>query len=262
MMETFLPNKIELTPGSRENEVVLTVEPMLHGYGTTVGNALRRILLSSLEGAAVTAVKIKNVPHEFSAIPHIREDILQLTLNLKLLRLRITGDEPVRITLKAKGEREVTAGDIDAPSNVEIINTNLHIAELTDKDAELEMEIFANRGKGYVPTEARDHKDKEIGMITIDSLYSPIRTVGLKVEAVRVGEITDYDKLILTVETDGTVNPRETIISATKMLLDHFQLFMNLPEFEAASPKRRKKAVKEEETENPEEKPKKAKKKK
>lgn len=259
MMETFLPNKIELTPGSRENELVLTVEPMLHGYGVTVGNALRRVLLSSLEGAAVTAVKIKNVPHEFSAIPHVREDVLQLVLNLKLLRLRITGDEPVRIMLKAKGECKVTAGDIDAPSNVEIVNTDLHIAELTDKDAELEMEIFASRGKGYVPTESRDKKDKELGMIAIDSLYSPVRTVGLKVEAVRVGEITDYDKLVLTVETDGTVNPRDTIVSATKMLLDHFQLFMNLPEFESASPKRKKKAVKEEESE---EKPKKAKKKK
>lgn len=261
-METFLPNKIELTPGSRENEVVLTVEPMLHGYGVTVGNALRRVLLSSLEGAAVTAVKIKNVPHEFSAIPHVREDVLQLVLNLKLLRLRITGDEPVRMTLKVKGEREVTAEDIDAPSNVEIVNTDLHLAELTDKDADLEMEIFANRGKGYVPTESRENKDKELGMIAIDSLYSPVRTVGLKVEAVRVGEITDYDKLVLTVETDGTVNPRDTIVSATKMLLDHFQLFMNIPEFESAAPKKRKKAVKESEPEEKEEKAKKTKKKK
>lgn len=261
MMETFLPNKLELTPGARENEAILTVEPMSHGYGTTIGNALRRVLLSSLEGAAVTAVKIKGVPHEFSAISNVKEDVLQIILNLKLLRLRISGDEPVRMTLKVKGEREVTAEDIDAPSNVEITNTDLHIADLTEKGAELEMEIFANKGKGYVPTEAQDHKDKEIGMIAIDALYSPVVNVGLRVEAVRVGEITDYDKLILTVETDGTVNPRDTIVSSTKMLLDHFQLFMNLPEFEMESPKRKKKA-KTEKTEEEPEKAKKAKKKK
>lgn len=245
-MEILLPNKFEITSGTRENEAILTVEPLFHGYGTTVGNALRRVLLSSLGGAAVTAVKIKNVPHEFTAIPHVREDVLEIVLNLKLLRLRIAGDEPVRMSLKVSGEREVTAGDIDAPSNVEIMNPDLHLAELTDKSAELEMEIFANHGRGYVPTEELDKKDRELGTIAIDALYSPVRNVGLKVEAVRVGEITNYDKLILTVETDGTVNPRDTIVDATKILLDHFQLFVNLPEFEMKAPKRRKVKVKEE----------------
>ncbi len=260
MMETFLPNKIELSSGSRENEVVLTAEPMLHGYGTTIGNALRRVLLSSLEGAAVTAVKIKGIPHEFAAIPHVREDVLQIILNLKLLRLRITGDEPVRMLLKVKGEKEITAEDIDAPSNIEIMNPDLHIAELTDKAADLEMEIFANRGKGYVPIEAQNKKDKEIGMIAIDALYSPVRSVGLRVEAVRVGEITDYDRLVLSVETDGTINPRDTIISATKMLLDHFELFMNIPEFEMKAPKVKKRKM--ETVSGQEEKPKKGRKKK
>ncbi len=246
MMETLLPNKIELTAGSRENEAVLTVEPLTQGYGVTVGNALRRVLLSSLEGSAVTAVKIKNVPHEFTSIPGVREDILEITLNLKLLRIRITGDEPVRMTLKAKGEKEVTAEDIDAPSSVEIMNPDLHIVDLTEKGSELEMEIFAKKGKGFIPTEEQDRKDREIGMIAIDALFSPIRNVGLKVEAVRVGEITNYDRLILTVESDGTVNPRDAIMDATKILLDHFQLFMNLPEFELAAPRRRKKAAKAE----------------
>lgn len=244
-MEILLPNKIEITAGAGENEAVLTAEPLFHGYGTTVGNALRRVLLSSLSGAAVTAVKIKNVPHEFTAIPYIQEDILQITLNLKLLRFRISGDEDVRMMLKVKGEREVTAADIDAPSNVEIVNPDLHLAELTDKSAELEMEIFARRGKGYMPTEEQDRKDREIGMIAIDALFSPVRNVGLKVEAVRVGEITNYDRLVLTVTTDGTVNPRDTIVDATKILLDHFQLFMNLPEFEMTVPKRKKKAKEE-----------------
>lgn len=261
-MDIRLPNKLEITSGERENEAVLTVEPLFHGYGTTVGNALRRVLLSSLTGAAVTAVKIKGAPHEFTAIPHAREDVLQIILNLKLLRLRISGDEPVRITVKAKGEREVTAEDIDAPSNVEIINSDLHLVELTDKAADFEMEIFANRGRGYAPTEEQDKKDRELGVIAIDALYSPVRNVGLKVEAVRVGEITDYDKMILTVETDGTVNPRDAIIDATKILLNHFQLFADLPPFEMAPPKRRKKVSKEDAEEGGEEKKKKAKKKK
>ena len=264
MMELITPNKFEIKSGDRENEAILTVEPLFHGYGTTLGNALRRVLLSSLTGAAVTAVKIKNVPHEFTAVPGVREDMLEIILNLKLLRLRIAGEEPVRIMLKVKGEQEVTAGDIDAPSNVEVVNPDLHIADLTDKNSELEMEIFAARGRGYVPTEERDKKDRELGTIAIDALYSPVRNVGLKVEAVRVGEITDYDKLILTVETDGTVNPRDTIIDATKILLEQFQLFMNLPEFELSAVKGRKKKAKVEESEGvaKEEKPKKARKKK
>lgn len=226
MEEILLPSKIELIPGEDERKATLVVEPCWHGYGTTLGNALRRVMLSSLPGAAVTAVKIKGASHEFTAIPGVQEDILELTLNLKSLRMRLFTDEPVRLTLSVKGEKEVTAADIKAPSDVEIVNPDLHIATLTDKKAELELEIFVGKGRGYVPVEERSKEKPELGMIAIDAVYSPVREIGYKVENVRVGQITNFDKLVMSIETDGTITPKDAVDQSLRILLDHFQLML------------------------------------
>lgn len=225
MEDILLPSKIEITPGERENESMLVMEPFFHGYGHTVGNALRRVLLSSLPGAAVTAVKIKGASHEFSALPNVKEDVLEIILNLKQLRLKVFSDEPVRLNLSVKGEKKVTAKDIEKNSDVEVVNPGLHVATLTDKSAELEMEITVAKGRGYIPTEERGKDQRgELGTIAVDALYSPIRSVGYKVDDVRVGQITNYDKLTLTIETDGTVSAEEAIRRSAKILIDHFGL--------------------------------------
>lgn len=222
-METiFLPSKMYFTPGTTVSEAVLTIEPLHHGYGTTVGNALRRVLLSSLPGAAVTAMKVKGAQHEFSAVSGVKEDVLDIMLNLKKLRLRVHSDEPVILKLQKKGEGPVTADDITANGDVEIVNKDLVIATLTDDKATLDMEITVSKGRGYLPTEEREEAPTEIGVIAIDAMFSPVRTVGLKVENTRVGEITNYDKLLMTIETDGSITPQEAVEQATKILLNHF----------------------------------------
>lgn len=224
MKEILLPNKITITKGDNENEGILTVEPCYQGYGTTVGNALRRVLLSSLPGAAVNAVKIKGAQHEFTAIKGVKEDVLGIILNLKQLRLKCFSDEPVKLTLKAEGAGIVKAGDIEKNADVEIVNKNLPLVELTDKDSDLEMEIYVNRGRGYLPVEERDKSDLEVGAIAVDSIYSPIINVGFKVENTRVGEITNYDKLIMNIETDGTINPEEAVDMAVRIISDYFSV--------------------------------------
>lgn len=224
MEDILLPSKIKIIPGERENESVLVMEPFFHGYGHTVGNALRRVLLSSLQGAAVTAVKIKGGSHEFQALPNIKEDVLEIILNLKQLRLKVFSDEPVKLTLHVKGEKKVTGKDIEPNSDVVVANPGLHIATLTDKSAELEMEITVAKGRGYVSTEERGKDRGELGTISIDALYSPIRSVGYRIEDVRVGQITNFDKLTLNIETDGTVDADEAIRQSAKILMEHFGL--------------------------------------
>ena len=202
----------------------MTIEPCYFGYGTTLGNSLRRVLLSSLPGAAVTAVKIKGVDQEFSAIDDVKEDALRVVLNLKDLRVKVHSDEPVKLKLKAKGAKDVTAKDIEKNSDVEVVNPDLHIATLTDKNAELEMEITVQQGRGYLPVEGRDQEDVEIGTMMVDAVFSPVRSVGYVVENMRVGDITDYDKLVLNIETDGTITPQEAVEQAARILIDHFSL--------------------------------------
>ncbi|MDA1038217.1 MAG: DNA-directed RNA polymerase subunit alpha [bacterium] len=222
MENILLPSKVAFEPGSHENEVNLIVEPCFHGYGTTVGNALRRVLLSSLVGSAITAVKIKGVTHEFQAIDNVKEDMLQVILNLKQLRVRMHTEEPVRLKLKISGEKIVTAGDIEANSDVEIANPELEILELTSPKAELDMELIIEKGRGFSPTEEREAGTNELGTIAIDALFSPIRNVSYRVEPTRVGEITNYDKLTLTIETDGTITVESAVSEATKILMDYF----------------------------------------
>ncbi len=223
MEPILLPTKIEYQEDKEEkNKGTIVIEPCYPGYGTTWGNALRRVLLSSLEGAAVTAVKIKGVKHEFSTIPFVKEDVLEIILNLKQLRMKIFTDEEIRLSLKAKGEKKVYAKDIEKNALVEIVNPDLLIATLTDKKADLEMEIFVKKGRGYVPVEERRGEAREIGKILIDSVFSPIKRVGMRIENVRVGEKTNFDRLTLSIETDKTITPLEAFIKAAEMLKDQF----------------------------------------
>ncbi len=219
-----LPNKIYFTLDEKyKSEVV--IEPLYPGYGTTVGNALRRVLLSSLPGAAVTAVKIKGVDHEFSTLPNITEDVVDIILQLKQLRLRVESDQPViKLELKAKGQKAVKAQDFKPDARVKIINPDLVIATLDNKNAELAMEVMVEQGRGYVPVEMREGQKLEIGMIAVDAIFTPMRNVNFKVENVRVGQITNYDKLTLTIETDGTLSGREALDQAAQILVDHFTL--------------------------------------
>lgn len=219
-----LPNKIYfLTEEKFKSEVV--IEPLYPGYGVTIGNALRRVLLSSLPGAAVTAVKIKGMDHEFSTVPNVKEDVVDIILNLKQLRFRANFDEEqVRLELRAKGQKEVHAADIKPDPRVEIVSPDLLIATLDSKSAELGMEIFVRRGRGYVPVEMREGEKNEIGVIAVDAVYTPVRGVNFRVENVRVGQITNYDKLTLTLETDGTISGREALDIASQILVDQFSL--------------------------------------
>lgn len=209
----------------------LTLEPLYPGYGVTIANALRRVLLSSMPGAAVTAVKIKFVDHEFSTIPHVKEDVIQIILNLKQLRLRSTSSEPVRLFLKAKGEKIVTAADIEETDQVQVINKDLHIATLDSKQADFDMELIVEQGRGYVPVEARENQKLEIGMLAIDAIYTPVKSVYYDISNVRVGQITNFDKLELVMETDGTMTGQEAADISAKILVDHFRMiFSHMPE--------------------------------
>lgn len=228
MESILLPSKIRFTRGERPHEGMLTVEPCAQGYGTTLGNALRRVLLSSLSGAAVTAVKVKGAEHEFSTIPHVKEDALEIILNLKALRLKLFSEEPVKLTLKVKGEKVVTAQDFAPDAQVEIVNPELAIATITDPSATFEMEIWVGPGRGYRTTEQRSKEKLELGTIAIDALYSPVLNVSYKVEATRVGEKTDFDKLILRVETDGTLDPLDAVNQAVNILMDNVTVLKGL----------------------------------
>lgn len=214
---------------------VFEVEGLFSGYGLTVGNALRRVLLSSLPGAAVTELKIKSVSHEFSTLPGVQEDIVEINLNFKKVRLRMHTDEPQVLTLKAKGMQTIRAADIAPNALVEIINPDQALASLTAKDAELDMEIKVERGLGYLPVEARKEARLAIGTIAIDAIFTPVLKVNYGTENMRVGERTDYDRLRLEIETDGTISPSRALQKAATILKDHFEKIMTVPaqEFEA-----------------------------
>ncbi len=216
----------ELTPDGTYGK--FTLEPLERGYGTTLGNSLRRVLLSSLPGYAVTSVKIDGALHEFTTIDGVKEDVTEIVLNLKDVILRINGDGPKTVYIDANGEGEVTAGSIKADSEVVILNPDLHIASL-DKDAHLSMEITVDRGRGYVPAERNKQlMQPPIGVIAVDSIYSPVLKVNYTVENTRVGQITDYDKLTLEVWTNGTISAKEGVSLAAKILTEHLNLFVDL----------------------------------
>jgi DNA-directed RNA polymerase subunit alpha len=226
MQNIALPKKIEFKTGGNPNEGMITVEPLFPGYGMTLGNSLRRVLLSSLPGAAVIGAKIKGASHEFMALPHIKEDVLEIILNLKQLRLKVYTEEEVRLEIKAKGKKAVTAGDIVKNSQVEIKNPNLVLAHITDEAGSLDIEIVVKEGRGYKMPEGTKKENREIGYIEIDSMFSPVVVVSISVENTRVGKMTNWDKLILNVKTDGTITPEDAFNEAVKILVDQYSALL------------------------------------
>jgi DNA-directed RNA polymerase subunit alpha len=210
---------------TQDNYASYDIEPLEAGYGVTLGNSLRRVLLSSLPGAAVTSIRIEGVQHEFQDIQGVMEDVTDIVLNVKKLRLRSFSDHPVSMRLEVGGEREVTAADIMAPSTVEIVNPNLHIATLDNDDARLEMELVVEVGRGYVPADSKE--DQPIGVIPVDAIYTPVQNVNYTVEHTRVGQITNFDKVILEITTDGTITPDEALRQSADILVRHFTQLSN-----------------------------------
>jgi len=225
-METniSLPKAPKLVEQISSHRAILEIEELYPGYGLTIGNALRRVMLSSLAGAAITLIKIKDVNHEFSTLPGVLEDVVEIILNLKQVRFKVYSDEPQTITLKAKGERKVLAKDIKTVSQVEIVNPNAHIATLTSKNASLEMEIRVERGLGYSAIESRKREKQEIGTIAVDAIFTPIKMINFKVEDMRVGDKTNYNRLRFDIETDGTITPAEALANAANLLIEHFKI--------------------------------------
>jgi len=226
--ELIKPNKLDIVSSS-PTKAVIVAEPLERGYGLTLGNALRRVLLSSLQGAAVTAVQIDGVLHEFSSIAGVREDVTDMVLNIKEIAIRMEGEGPKRMVMRKEGPGVVTAGDIQTVGDVEILNPDLVICTL-DEGTEIRMELTVNTGKGYVPAERNRAEDAPIGLIPVDSLYSPVRKVSYKIDATREGEVLDYDKLTLTVETNGAVTPEDAVAYAARIIQDQLSIFVNFDE--------------------------------
>lgn len=222
--------RIELIESSEDDTYgKIVVEPLERGYGTTLGNSMRRVLLSSLPGAAVTSIKIDGVQHEFSTIPGVAEDTTEIIMNIKGLAILLHGDEPKLLRIEAQGECEVKAKDIIADADVEIMNPDWHIATL-EKDGKLFMELTLERGKGYVTADKNKKPNQPIGVIAIDSIFTPVHKVNFNVENTRVGQRTDYDKLIMEIWTNGTIKPEDAVSAAAKILIEHFSLFAGLTE--------------------------------
>lgn len=233
--ELIKPSKLDIVPGFDPNRrATIVAEPLERGFGLTLGNSLRRVLLSSLHGAAVTAVQIDGVLHEFSSIPGVREDVTDIVLNIKSLGLRMGGDGPRRMILKAEGPGEVKAGMIETGHDIQIMDPDLVICTL-DKGASISMELTVETGKGYVAATQNRPEDSPIGLIPVDAVFSPVRKVAYKVDNTRVGQVTDYDKLSLEVTTNGAVRPEDAVALAARILQDQLQLFINFEEPQSAS---------------------------
>ncbi|WP_455372270.1 DNA-directed RNA polymerase subunit alpha [Limibacillus halophilus] len=229
-MELIKPNKLDIQPGHDADRFAKVVaEPLERGFGMTLGNALRRVLLSSLQGAAVTSIQVDGVLHEFSSIQGVREDVTDIVLNVKQIALRMHGEGPKRMRLRADGPGEVTAGQIEAGHDIEVMNPSLVICTLDD-GAHLDMELTVNTGKGYVAGSLNRPEDAPIGLIPVDAVFSPVRRVAYKVENTRVGQVTDYDKLTMEIETNGAVSPDDSVALAARILQDQLQLFINFEE--------------------------------
>ncbi len=228
--ELIKPNALELIPGADPaRRAKIIAEPLERGFGMTLGNALRRVLLSSLQGGAVTSIQIEGVLHEFSSIPGIREDVTDIVLNIKQLPIRMAADQPKRLHLTATGPGEVRAAQISEVAGVEILDKDIVICTL-DEGTTLNMELTVESGKGYVPADRNRPEDAPIGLIPVDALFSPVKRVAYKVENTREGQILDYDKLTMEIETDGTVTPEDALAYAARILQDQLQLFINFEE--------------------------------
>ncbi|MGH6947067.1 MAG: DNA-directed RNA polymerase subunit alpha [Kiloniellales bacterium] len=228
--ELIKPNKLDIQPGDDSKRVAKVVaEPLERGFGLTLGNALRRVLLSSLQGAAVTSIQIDGVLHEFSSIPGVREDVTDIVLNVKQMGLRMHGDGPKRMRLRAEGPGEVKAGQIETGHDIEIMNPGLVLCTLDD-GARIDMELTVATGKGYIAGSQNRPEDAPIGLIPVDAMYTPVRKVAYKVDNTRVGQVTDYDKLTMDIETNGAVTPEDAVALAARILQDQLQLFINFEE--------------------------------
>lgn len=226
-MFTLVLPKIEMEAISQQYGRFV-IGPLESGYGVTLGNALRRVLLSSLSGAAVTSVRILNVSHEFATIPHVREDVMQITLQVKQLRLKMDGEGPARMTLEARGEGIVTAGDINAPPEIEVLNPDLYLFTADTSDASVEVEFNVEKGRGYSPAEERERL--VIGELPVDAIFSPVRRVAFDVERARVGQMTNYDRLTMEIWTDGRISPMESLKEAARILVTHLRLIAGITE--------------------------------
>ena len=254
MQKITLPNEPKYTPID-EKSGVMEIEGCYPGYGTTLGNSLRRVLLSSLPGAAVLSVKIKGVSHEFSAIPNVMEDTIQIILNLKQVRFKVHGEGVFTVSLKVKGEKEINAGMIECPSQVEVVNADAHIATITSSKGELEIEMEVGSGIGYVAVEQQEREKKEVGTIAVDAIYTPIRRVNYTIDNMRVGKKTDYEKITLEISTDGSISPKEAFAEAVEILVNQFSVFTKISEGEKEEKKNKTEEVEEEaETEDKKEK--------
>ena len=228
--ELIRPSKLEVSAGRERRRVAtLVAEPLERGFGTTLGNALRRVLLSSLQGAAVSSVQIDGVLHEFSSIAGVREDVTDIVINIKEIALSMHAEGPKRLVLRKEGPGVVKAGDIQQTADVQILNPE-HVICTLDEGAEVRMEFTVNNGKGYVPSERNRPEDAPIGLIPVDSIYSPVRRVSYKIENTREGQILDYDKLIMTVETNGSMSPEDAVAYAARILQDQLSVFINFDE--------------------------------
>jgi len=221
MQSISLPQKPKYTVID-EKTGLFEIEGCYPGYGTTLGNAIRRVLLSSMPGAAITSVKVKNAKHEFSTLPNVMEDIIQIILNLKQVRFRLFDEGPVKVNLNVKGEKVITAGMIECPSNLEVVNKDAHIATITGAKGELEMELEVSSGIGYVPVEQQERREKEVGVIALDAIYTPVRRVNYTISNMRVGKKTDFEKISLEVMTDGSVTPLVAFSQAVDILVKQF----------------------------------------
>ena len=219
--ELIKPTKIDVDKKETKTFGSVSIEPLERGFGLTIGNALRRILLSSLQGAAVTSIQIDGVLHEFSSIPGMIEDVTDFILNIKSLAIKLNSDQPKKMSLKASGPGEIKASEIETGSEIEIINPDLTLCHL-DKSAKINLELTVQNGKGYVAAELHKKEDKQIGLILVDSIFSPVKKVSYNIENSRVGQVTDYDKLILNVETNGSMEPDDAIAMAARILQEQF----------------------------------------
>jgi len=238
-----LPEQIKVV-SQENNRAVFEIAPLMPGYGPTIANPLRRVLLSSLQGTAITSIKIKGVEHEFSTIPGVLEDVIEIILNVKKLRFKLHREGPVKLTLEGKGERELTGKDIKLTSDIDLINGDQHVVTLTDKKASLEMELEIERGIGYVPVEQQRKEKLPIGVIAIDAIFSPIKFVNFSVENVRVGQRIDYNKVTLELETDGSISPEEAVKNASEILINHFKIVseIQVPEVKETKSAKKKEA--------------------
>ena len=228
--ELIKPTKIDVNKKEEQKTLgSVSIEPLERGFGLTIGNALRRILLSSLQGAAVTSIQIDGILHEFSSIPGMAEDVTEFVLNIKSLAIKLNSDQPKKMVLKVSGPGAVKASQIEAGSEIEIINPDLILCHL-DKSAKINLEFTVQNGKGYVPAEQQKKEDKQIGLILVDSIFSPVKKVSYNIENSRVGQVTDYDKLTLNVETNGAMEPDDAVAMAARILQEHLQYFINFEE--------------------------------